>query len=52
MEFTKVDREVILVKVTKEHYMGEEQIHIYLEELCQLYNLDALDLSTVSSYCL
>ena len=52
LEVTKVGREVILEKVIEEHYIGEDQVQIYLEELYQLYKLDALDLSIVSTYCL
>ena len=52
LEVTKVNREVILVKVTEEHYIGEDQVQIYIEELYQLYKFDALDLSIVSTYYL
>ena len=52
MDVTKLDRKVLLVQVTEEHYIGKDEINVYLEELYQLYQLDALDLSIVSTYCL
>ena len=52
LQVTKDDRKMIVVKVTKDHYIGEDEVHIYLEELSYLYRLDALDLSLVSTYCL
>ena len=52
MEVTKLDRKVLLVQVTEEHFKGKDEITIYLEELYQLYQLDTLDLSIVSTYCL
>ena len=47
LQVTKEDRIMILVKVTKEHYIGEDQVPIYFEELYMLYKLEALDLSLV-----
>jgi len=52
LEVTKEGRKMILVKVTEEHFIGKDQVQIYLEELYMLYKLDALDLSLVSTYCL
>jgi hypothetical protein len=52
MVITKSVREMLVVKVTYEHYLGEDEIHIDFEELFQLYNQDALDKSLVSGYCL
>lgn len=52
MEVAKAGREVLIVQVTKEHFAGADEIKIYLEELYQLYKIDALDLSIVSTYCL
>ena len=52
MEVTKLDRKVLLVQVTEEHFKVKDELTIYLEELYQLYQLDALDLSIVSTYCL
>ena len=52
LKFTKEEQTMILVKVTKEHYIGEDQVQIYFEELYMLYKLEALDLSLVGTYCL
>ena len=52
LEVTKEERNTILVKITEDHYIGQDQIAIYLQELYQLYKLDALDLSIISTYCL
>ena len=52
MEVTKTGRLVIPVEVTQEHFIGQDEIQVYLEELFQLYKLYALDLSIVSIYCL
>ena len=43
---------MILVKVTNEHYIGEDQAQFYFQELYMLYKLEALDLSLVSTYCM
>ena len=42
----------ISMLVTEEHFKGEDMIQIYLEELFQLYKMDALDLSIMCAYCL
>jgi hypothetical protein len=34
----KAEREMLLAKVRKEHYLGEDGIHIDFEELFQLLN--------------
>ena len=44
--------DAITMLVTEEHFNGEDMIQIYLEELFQLYKMDALDLSIVATYCL
>ena len=51
-DYTQLGREAITAKVTEEHYIGKDAIPIYLQEIFQLYQLDALDLSIVSTYCL
>jgi hypothetical protein len=33
MDIAKGEREILLLKVTKEHYLGEDLIHIDFEEL-------------------
>ena len=52
MNVTREGRKVLLVQVTEEHYISKDELHVYLEELYQLYQLDSLDLSIVSTYCL
>jgi hypothetical protein len=43
MKVAKGEREIFLLKVSKEHFLGEDLIHIDFEELFQLFNQDALD---------
>jgi hypothetical protein len=52
MDAIKREQEMILMKVIKEHYLGEDEIHIHFEELFQLVNQDAFDKYLVSCYCL
>ena len=51
-EVTKTWQQMILMKVTEKHFKGQDEVQIELEELFQLYKLDALDVSLVSAYCL
>jgi hypothetical protein len=43
---------MLIVKVTNEHYLGEDEIHIEFEEIFQLFKQDVLDKSIISCYCL
>jgi hypothetical protein len=43
MKVVKGEREILLLKVSKEHFLGEDLIHIDFEELFQLFNQDVLD---------
>jgi len=43
---------VLNAKYKSEHYFSECRIQIEFEELFQLYNQDALDISILSCYCL
>ena len=52
LKATKKGTDSISMIVTEEHFKGEDTIQIYLEELFQLYKMDALDLSIMSAYCL
>jgi hypothetical protein len=52
MDVAKGEREILLLKVTKEHFLGEYLIHIDFEKIFQLFNQDALDKYLVSSYVL
>ena len=42
----------LLVKITSEHFNGEDQLQIYFEEFYMLFKQDALDLSLLATYCL
>ena len=47
------DGDYIYAKIQKSHYgPGDDELHIELPELFQLFNFDALDKSIVSAYCL
>jgi hypothetical protein len=48
----KAEQEMLVVEVTNEHYLGEDEIHIDFEELFQLFQQDALDKSLVNCYYL
>jgi transposase len=52
MDIIKREREILLLKVTKEHFVGEDLIHIDFEEIFQLFNQDALEKCLFSSYVL
>jgi hypothetical protein len=52
LEITMGDRNYLMGAVRKVHYFREDSIAIELEKLFQLFNLDALDKSIVSSYYL
>ena len=53
MNITKIsNQESLMVNVKREHYYHEKALAVEYRELCQLYNLDALDKSIVSCYCL
>jgi hypothetical protein len=42
----------IVASIRWEYYYRKEEIHIEMNELWQLFNLDALDKSLMSCYCL
>ena len=44
--------EYIVADIPEEYYFRREEIHIEICELWQLFNLDALDKSLMSCYCL
>jgi hypothetical protein len=52
MKVAKGEREILLLKISKEHFLGEDLIHVEFEELFLLFNQDALDKSLVSCYVL
>jgi len=49
---TSEGRILIRVKITDEHFNGADEATIPIEEIYQLYQLDALDLSILTTYCL
>ena len=48
----KVDKKYIVANVPEEYYFRREDLHIEICELWQLFNLDTLDKSLMSSYCM
>ena len=53
MEASKRGDNWISVHIRQHHYFhGDELIYVQLEELYQLYHLDALDKSLISCFCL
>ena len=52
MDVTKNNLAALPVQITEEHFIGRDEINLYLEELYQLYQFDSLDLGIVSIYCL
>jgi hypothetical protein len=49
MDVAKGEREILHLKISKEHFLGEDLIHIEFKEIFQVFNQDALDKSLVSS---
>jgi hypothetical protein len=52
LKVSKKGLDVMQVKVTEEHFFHDDSITIYLADLWDLYNLDALDKSIISTYSL
>ena len=52
LDACKVDQRYIVANIPEEYYFRKEEIHIEMNELWQLFNLDALDKSLMSCYCL
>jgi hypothetical protein len=52
IDAAKGAREFLLLKITKDHFLGEDLVHIEFDEFFQLFNQDALNKSLVSSYVL
>lgn len=45
--------EYIILSIKEEHFFrGDDFIHVEMEELFQLFNKDAIDVSVISCYCL
>jgi hypothetical protein len=49
-KITKQDRNYLMVEVRKDHHYREDSTAIQIEELLQLFNLNALNKSIVCSY--
>ena len=52
LDACKENTSYIVANIPEEYYFRKEEIHIEMNELWQLFNLDALDKSLMSCYCL
>jgi hypothetical protein len=52
LRLSKREQSMLVVKVRPEYYFREEMIHIEFSEFFQFMNLDVLDKSLMSCYCL
>jgi hypothetical protein len=52
MHVAKGAQEFLLMKITQDHFLDEDLIHIEFDEFFHLFNQDALDKSLVSAYVL
>jgi hypothetical protein len=52
MHAGKGEQEFLLMKITKDHFLGQDLVHIEFDEFFQLFNQDALNKSLVSAYVL
>jgi hypothetical protein len=52
MHAAKGAQEFLLMKITRDHFLGEDLVHIEFDEFFQLFNQDAVDKSLVSAYVL
>ncbi|KAK1680005.1 hypothetical protein QYE76_040853 [Lolium multiflorum] len=52
LDACKENQRYIVAKIPREYYYRKEEIHIEMNELWQLFNLEALDKSLMSCYCL
>jgi hypothetical protein len=52
MHAAKGEREFLLMKITEDHFLGQDLVHIEFDEFFQLFNQDALDKSLVNAYVL
>jgi hypothetical protein len=52
MHAAKSAQEFLLMKITRDHFLGEDLVHIEFDEFFQLFNQNALDKSLVSPYVL
>ena len=52
LDACKENTSYIVADIPEDYYFRKEEIHIEMNELWQLFNLDALDKSLMSCYCL
>jgi hypothetical protein len=52
MDVAKGEKEFLLLIITKDHFLGDDLIHIKFDKFFQLFNQDALNKSLISSYVL
>jgi hypothetical protein len=52
MDAAKGVQEFLLLKITKDHFLGEDLVPIEFDEFFQIFTQDALDKSLISSYVL
>jgi hypothetical protein len=52
MQAAKGTQDFLLLKISRDHFLGEDLVHIEFDEFFQLFNQDALDKSVVSAYVL
>jgi hypothetical protein len=52
MQAAKGTQQFLLMKITRDHFLGEDLVHIEFDEFFQLFNQDALDKSLVGAYVL
>jgi hypothetical protein len=52
MHVAKGEREFLLMKITADHFLGQDLVYIEFDEFFQLFNQDVLDKSLISAYVL
>lgn len=52
LQAAKGTQDFLLMQITKDHFLGQDLVHIEFDEFFQLFNQDALDKSLVSAYVL
>jgi hypothetical protein len=52
MDVANGEREFLILKIAKDHFLGDDLIYIKFDEFFQLFNQDALEKSLISSYVL
>jgi hypothetical protein len=52
MQAAQGTQDFLLMKISGDHFLGEDLVHIEFDEFFQLFNQDALDKFVVSAYVL